>query len=396
VSERIVQAAITRLVTSLNPAGAFIQAIIAIYNTIMFFVERLRQIAQVAMAFIDSIAAIANGVIGEAANRVEQTMGGLLTLVISFLARLVGLGRVSDAVVRIIDRVRAPIDNALERIIDWIMSMARKVGGLLGIGRGEEEEEAVDPEKQAKIDAGLLALHQAEEPLLDAGEIKREEAESVAAKIKMNHPVFTSIVVVDGGGTWDYAFTASPAKKETGSKKDKNDVTVEVGATVVIIGQEAGRYKAYPVQVTSVESGESFTYSGPGGKGFTRLSGMTRFNQYQTTWRLVESSADLKIQVHHKIPHHGSRHWVHPLRELSEVDLTGDSRNLMSLGGHAGPHSASYHADVTAMMDVAYSRLSEKTKSAANAAIGQIMAQIEVRIGNGTMQPYDDRDVWIP
>jgi hypothetical protein len=68
----------------------------------------------------------------------------------------------------------------------------------------------------------------------------------------------------------------------------------------------------------------------------------------------------------------------------------------MSLGGHAGPHSASYHADVTAMMDVAYSRLSEKTKSAANAAIGQIMAQIEVRIGNGTMQPYDDRDVWIP
>src|SRR5207244_3841171 len=102
VRERIVQAAITRLVTSLNPAGAFIQAIIAIYNTIMFVVERLRQIAQVVAAFIDSISEIAAGAIGSAANKVEQTMGGLLTLVISFLARLVGLGRVSDAVISIV------------------------------------------------------------------------------------------------------------------------------------------------------------------------------------------------------------------------------------------------------------------------------------------------------
>lgn len=128
VRERIVQAAITRLLTSLNPAGAFIQAILAIYNTIMFLVERLRQIAQVVTAFIDSIAAIAGGAIGAAANRVEQTMEGLLTLVISFLARLVGLGRVSDAVVNIINRVREPIDRAIDRVIDWIVTAAQRIG----------------------------------------------------------------------------------------------------------------------------------------------------------------------------------------------------------------------------------------------------------------------------
>jgi hypothetical protein len=128
VRDRIVQAAITRLVTSLNPAGAFIQAIIAIYNTIMFFIERLRQLAQVAMSFIDSIDAIASGNDRPAANRVEQTMAGLLTLVISFLARLVGLGNVSGAVVNIVNRIRAPIDRALDRLIDWIVTMARRVG----------------------------------------------------------------------------------------------------------------------------------------------------------------------------------------------------------------------------------------------------------------------------
>ncbi|QGX41830.1 DUF4157 domain-containing protein [Permianibacter aggregans] len=125
---RVVQAAITRLITSLNPAGAVIQAIIAIYNTIMFFIERMRQIAQVAGAFINSISAIASGAIGAAANRVEQTMAGLLTLVISFLARLVGLGRVSDAVTNIINRIRAPIDRALDRVVAWIVNMARRLG----------------------------------------------------------------------------------------------------------------------------------------------------------------------------------------------------------------------------------------------------------------------------
>src|SRR5262249_6225460 len=41
---KIVTAAITKLATMFNPAGAIIQAIISIYNTIAFFVERIAQI----------------------------------------------------------------------------------------------------------------------------------------------------------------------------------------------------------------------------------------------------------------------------------------------------------------------------------------------------------------
>lgn len=131
VKDRVVQAAITRLLTSLNPAGAFIQAIIAIYNTVMFFVERLRQISQVAASFIDSITAIASGALAPAASRVERTMAGLLTLVISFLARIAGLGRVSDAVTGVINRVRQPIDRGLDRVVDWIIAQARRLGRFI-------------------------------------------------------------------------------------------------------------------------------------------------------------------------------------------------------------------------------------------------------------------------
>ena len=158
VRERIVQAAITRLVTSLNPAGAFIQAIIAIYNTVMFFIERLRQIAQVAAAFIDSISAIASGVLSAAANRVEQTMAGLLTLVISFLARIAGLGRVSDAVINVVNRVRQPIDRALDRVVEWIVATARRVGRFIVGGlsqRGTRGPDTRAPEEKRR------ALHEA-------------------------------------------------------------------------------------------------------------------------------------------------------------------------------------------------------------------------------------------
>lgn len=125
---RIVRVAIETLVTSLNPVGGFIRAIIAIYDTIRFFIDRLSPIGQVAAGFIDSIAAIAAGTIGPAANRVERTMAGLLVLVIGFLARLIRLGDVSPVVIRFLDQVRAPIDRGLDRVVTWIVEQARRAG----------------------------------------------------------------------------------------------------------------------------------------------------------------------------------------------------------------------------------------------------------------------------
>ncbi|MBV9883212.1 MAG: DUF4157 domain-containing protein [Sphingomonadaceae bacterium] len=131
VKSKVVEAAVTKLLSMLSPAGALIQAIIAIYNTIMFFKERLSQIAQVAAGFIDSIATIASGNIAPAANRVEQTMATALTVVISFLARIAGLGKISDAVLNIVNKVRAPIDKGMDKAVAWVVAQAKKLGKLL-------------------------------------------------------------------------------------------------------------------------------------------------------------------------------------------------------------------------------------------------------------------------
>jgi hypothetical protein len=165
VKGKIVEVAISKLAMMLSPAGALIQAIVSIYNTVMFFIERLQQIAQVAASFIDSIATIAAGNVGPAANRVEKTMAGLLTLVISFLARFAGLGKVSTVVNNLIAKVRAPVFKAFDRVAGWIIAQAKKLGKLLvdkATGKANRTEadikrdvERTKRELPGKIDAFL-------------------------------------------------------------------------------------------------------------------------------------------------------------------------------------------------------------------------------------------------
>jgi Domain of unknown function (DUF4157) len=219
VKSTIVEVAIQKILSFLSPVGAFIQAIIAIYNTIMFFIERLRTIAQVVASFIDSISAIASGAIGAAAARVEQTMAGLLTLVISFLARFIGLGKVSDEVKKIIDKIRAPIDKALDKVVEWIVAMARRVGRFFAGAPASAARPPTDPQKQLRIQAGLAAIEAEDARVAHQGQVTREEAEAVATRVKQQHPVFSSLTVVDAPGRWDYEYAASPHDKKTGPKK---------------------------------------------------------------------------------------------------------------------------------------------------------------------------------
>ena len=192
VKQRVVEAAIQKLLTSLNPAGAFIQAIIAIYNTIMFFVERLKQIIRVAMAFIDSISAIANGVIAAAANKVEQTMAGLLTLVISFLARIAGLGKVSDAVKDIINKVRAPIDKGLDKVIEWIVAQGKKLGKLVATAGVPQ-----DPNERLRL-AARAAVTAAKRL---TGTVSKQLLTPIFAGIKARYGL-ADIQAFERGGNW--------------------------------------------------------------------------------------------------------------------------------------------------------------------------------------------------
>jgi hypothetical protein len=126
---RIVTAAITRLATLLNPVGAVIQSIIAIYNTIRFFIERIQQILALVESIVESIANIAAGRLAAAANYVERSMARTIPVILSFLARFIGLGDVSGAIRNVITGIQARVDAAIDRVIAWIVERGRALLG---------------------------------------------------------------------------------------------------------------------------------------------------------------------------------------------------------------------------------------------------------------------------
>lgn len=128
VTREIMEVGLTRLLPMVfPPLGAVINVIIVIYQTVMFVIERFKQMKIVVQAFIDSFTNIAAGVIGTAANRIETAMEGVLSLLISYVARLVGLGQLSKTITRIVARIRKPIDEGLNKLVAWLVSRGKNL-----------------------------------------------------------------------------------------------------------------------------------------------------------------------------------------------------------------------------------------------------------------------------
>lgn len=193
ISTEVVKAAIVKLVSMINPAGAFVQAVLAIYNTVMFFVEKIKQIAAVAASFIDSISAIANGQVDNAAKKVETTMANTLTIVIAFLAKFAGLGDIPKKVVGIINKIRAPIDKGLDKIVAWLGKMLEKAKALFGKkDKDGKPDERTDEQKMRDLNAAIR-----EATLIVEDENKGKEEIDQALPVIKNRYKLASIEVVE-------------------------------------------------------------------------------------------------------------------------------------------------------------------------------------------------------
>lgn len=150
VLDMVVKKAIPKLISMFIPGAGFISAILSIDDTVMVFVNKIKQIIAVVTGFIDSIVAIAGGAIGAAAAKVESSLAGVLSLAINFLAGFAGLGKVADKIMGVFEKLRAPFDKALDWLVNFVVkgatSLIAKVTGKKGddpqkAGSGEQVKE---------------------------------------------------------------------------------------------------------------------------------------------------------------------------------------------------------------------------------------------------------------
>lgn len=133
IKMKIVEQAIQWLVSLFVPGAGIIKAIVGIYDTVMFFIQKAKTIMQMVGNFLSSISDIAAGNIGAAADAMENGLARGLSLVINFLAALLRLNGITAKIKAALEKIRAKVDGVMHKVAVWIKDKAGKiVGGIKG------------------------------------------------------------------------------------------------------------------------------------------------------------------------------------------------------------------------------------------------------------------------
>ncbi|MBW4501601.1 MAG: DUF4157 domain-containing protein [Scytonema hyalinum WJT4-NPBG1] len=154
IIQNVITAGIEWILSLLTPASAFIKACKAIYEIVKFFIERAQQIADLINAILDSVVAIASGSIDQAIKGVENALAKSLPVVISFLASLLGLGGIVQRVQAIFQKLRRPMEKAVNWVIDKSAKAAKKVGNKFKNSKVGKKVGAVTDSVKEKYKAG--------------------------------------------------------------------------------------------------------------------------------------------------------------------------------------------------------------------------------------------------
>jgi hypothetical protein len=159
IKMKIIEQAIQWLVSLFIPGAGIIKAIIGIYDTVVFFIKKAKQIMQMISNFLGSISEIAAGNIGAAAEAMEKGLARGLSLVISFLAQLLRLSGITNKIRDAIQKIRGKVDAVLLKVAKWIAEKAKKLfGAVFGKGKAKEADKPKSVE-EAKWDAAVAAVH---------------------------------------------------------------------------------------------------------------------------------------------------------------------------------------------------------------------------------------------
>ncbi len=131
---KIVQKAIETVVALFVPGAGIIRAVVGIYDTIVFFIQKAKQIAQMVGNFLASVGEIAMGNIGAAASALEKGLATALKLVINFLAKLLRLDGIAAKIRAAIQKLQAKVDGMLDKVVNWIADKAKKLFGKVKAG----------------------------------------------------------------------------------------------------------------------------------------------------------------------------------------------------------------------------------------------------------------------
>jgi hypothetical protein len=208
-----------------NPAGELIKIVESIIDTVMFVIEKAKQLADLINTVVNALSDIVEGKTGPAAKKVEDTLAKAIPLLLRFIAGQFGLSGIGKKIRDIIHKIRDPIDKLIGRLLDGIVE---KIKPLWDKGRdfftaklaavkewwlkprkfhyGEEEHEIVVKGTAQKPE---IFVHSAEEKTLDGF---LTDAHATPAQKQQIHGTEKGLTHKEGE-------KQTPAEDEAGAKK---------------------------------------------------------------------------------------------------------------------------------------------------------------------------------
>lgn len=160
IKTKIIEAAITFLLSLLNPIGAFIKVCMAIYDFLMMLVRFKDKIIELLDTILNAVMSVASGAIDGAAAAIEKAFAKSIPIIIAFLAALLHLNDIAAKVKTIIMRIRTRIDKAIDFAIQKGYSLVGKL--VEGALRIEDKGMAMVEKGKEKIvqvgKAGIAAI----------------------------------------------------------------------------------------------------------------------------------------------------------------------------------------------------------------------------------------------
>ncbi len=134
-----IQQGIKFILSMLNPVSGLVRAAMAIYDVVKFFIERGSQVASLVEAVIGSIKSVASGAVEQAAKLVESALGRSIPVLIGFLSSVAGLGNLASKVQGIFQKMRQPVDKAVNWLIRKAKDLVLKLGRKLGLVKDDQQ-----------------------------------------------------------------------------------------------------------------------------------------------------------------------------------------------------------------------------------------------------------------
>ena len=143
IAETLIVKVAVKVLAMLNPAGAILAAIEAIYRVLKWIFTNAAKIFHLVEAVVNGMADVISGNIGGVAKTVEKALAMLIAPVIDFLADYLGLGGLPGKVANAVKGLQAWVEGVMRSVIKWLVELGKKLMRALGIkGQDDKGKEA--------------------------------------------------------------------------------------------------------------------------------------------------------------------------------------------------------------------------------------------------------------